>query len=97
MAAQDDFGPWYRVRTLVVFNLLSVAGPAHLEGRKDPRVAVEQEYERRRDLHRARRGLPPVVPRPVPASGGVDVVVLCAVAGVAALVLLLVWAVLSAR
>lgn len=98
VAAEDDFGLWYRFRTLVVFNLLYVAGPAQLDGRQDPRAAVEHEYERRRDLHRARHGKPPVVKKPTAdKAGGPDVVVLCAVAGVAALVLLVVWAVLSAR
>ena len=62
----------------------------------DARAAVEHDYERRRDLHRARRGLPPVVKKP-PTKGGPDVVVLLAVAGVVAVVLLLVWAVVSAR
>ena len=95
--AEDGFGLWYRFRTLVVFNLLYIAGPAQLDGRQDPRAAVEQDYERRRDLHRARLGKPPVVRKPTSDRGGPDVVVLCAVAGIAAVVLLLVWAVLSAR
>lgn len=94
---EDRFGPWYRFKTLVVFNLLYVAGPAQLDGHQDPRKAVEHDYERRRDLHRARRGLPPVVKKPPSNGGGLDVVVLCAVGGVLALVLLLVWAVVSAR
>lgn len=95
--AEDSFGLWYRFRALVVFNLLYVAGPAQLDGRQDPRRAVEQEYERRRDLHRERLGKPPIVKKPTDDRGGPDVVVLCAVAGVAAVVLLVVWAVLSAR
>ena len=94
---EDRFGLWYRFKTLVVFNLLYVAGPAQLDGRQDPRKAVEHDYERRRDLHRARRGLPPVVTKPPSNGGGLDVVVLCAVGGVLALVLLLVWGILSAR
>lgn len=94
---EDRFGLWYRFRTLVVFNLLYVAGPAQLDGHLDPRKAVEHDYERRRDLHRARRGLPPVVKKPTDAKGGPDVVVLLAVAGVVALVLLLVWGIVSAR
>jgi hypothetical protein len=94
--AEDRFGLWYRFRTLVVFNLLYVAGPAQLDGHKDPRKAVEHDYERRRDLHRARRGLPPVV-KPADTKGGPDVVVLLALAGVVALVLLLVWGIVSAR
>ncbi len=97
VAPEDRFGLWYRFRTLVVFNLLYVAGPAQLDGRQDPRRALEHDYERRRDLHRARRGLPPVITRPASDKGGPDVVVLLAVAGVAALVLLLVWGILSAR
>ncbi|SEP62619.1 hypothetical protein [Microlunatus flavus] len=94
--AQDSFGLWYRFKALVVFNLLYVAGPAQLDGRQDPRKAVEHDYERRRDLHRARRGLPPVVKEP-PTKGGLDVVVLLAAGGGVALVLLLVWAILSSR
>ena len=95
--AEDSFGLWYRFKTLVVFNLLYVAGPAQLHGHQDPRAALEHDYERRRDLHRARRGLPPVVQKPSSAKGGPDVVVLLAVGGVLAVVLLLVWAVVSAR
>jgi hypothetical protein len=95
--AEDSFGLWYRFKALVVFNLLYVAGPAQLDGRQDPRAAVEQDYERRRDLHRARQGKPPVVKKPASDKGGPDVVVLMAVAGVAAVALLVVWAVLSAR
>ena len=90
-AAEDGFGLGYRFRSLVVFNLLYVAGPAQLDRHLDPRAAVEQDYERRRDLHRARRGKPPVVKK-VSANDGVDPVVLCAVGGVLALVALLVWA-----
>jgi hypothetical protein len=89
----DDFGLWYRFRSLVVFNLLYIAGPAQLDRHNDPRAAVEQDYERRRDLHRARHGKPPVVKKPPSKHGGVDPVILCAVGGVLALVALLVWAI----
>jgi hypothetical protein len=92
----DRFGLWYRFRSLAVYNLLYLAGPAQLDGDADPRSAVEKDYERRRDLHRARLGKPPVVKAP-PTTGGLDVVVLCAAGGVLALVVLLVWAVLTAR
>ena len=88
----DDFGRWYRFRCLVVFNLLYVAGPAQLDGADDPRKALEQDYARRRDLHRATLGKPPIVDKPS-KHGGVDPVILCAAGGVLALVLLLVWAV----
>jgi hypothetical protein len=91
--ADDDFGLWYRFRSLVVFNLLYIAGPAQLDRHNDPRAAVEQDYERRRDLHRARHGKPPVVKKPPSKHGGVDPVILCAVGGVLALVALLVWAI----
>ncbi len=94
MPADDRFGVWYRFRALVVFNLLYVAGPAQLDGRDDPRAAVEQDYERRRDLHRSRHGKPPITKRPA-RDDGVDPVVLCAVGGVLALVVLLLWALLS--
>ena len=90
----DRFGLWYRFRSLVVFNLLYIAGPAQLDQHLDPRKAVEQDYERRRDLHRARRGKPPVVTKPS-KNGGVDPVLLCAVGGVLALVVLFVWALLA--
>ena len=80
---------------LVIFNLLYVAGPAQLDRHNDPRAAVEQEYERRRDLHRARLGKPPMVKKPPSKHGGVDPVVLCAVGGVLALVALFVWALVS--
>ena len=59
----DRFGLWYRFKALVIFNLLYVAGPAQLDEDHDPRAAVEEDYERRRDLHRARHGKPPVVKR----------------------------------
>ena len=85
VTADDDFSLWYRFRMLVIFNLLYVAGPAQLDRHNDPRAAVEQEYERRRDLHRARLGKPPIVTKPPSKHGGVDPVVLCAVGGVLAL------------
>ena len=94
-ATDDGFGLWYRFRMLVIFNLLYVAGPAQLDRHNDPRTAVEQEYERRRDLHRARLGKPPVVKKAPSRNGGVDPVLLCAVGGVLALVALLVWALVS--
>ena len=90
----DRFGLWYRFKALIVFNLLYVAGPAQLDRHNDPRWAVEQDYERRRDLHRARLGKPPVV-RSTSASNGVDPVVLCSAGGALALVVLLVWAILA--
>lgn len=90
----NSFGLWYRFKSLVVFNLLYVAGPAQLDQHLDPRAAVENDYERRRDLHRARHGKPPVVKKVSP-NEGVDPVVLCAVGGVLALVLLLAWAILA--
>ena len=95
VTADDDFSLWYRFRMLVIFNLLYVAGPAQLDQHNDPRAAVEQEYERRRDLHRARLGKPPVVKKPPSKNGGVDPVILCAVGGVLALVALFVWALVS--
>jgi len=94
-APEDDFGWWYRFRCLVVFNLLYVAGPAQLEGRNDPRRSLEHEYERRQDLHRERLGKPPLVRKPSGTGEGADPVLLLAVGGGVAVVLLLVWAVLS--
>ena len=94
---EDRFGLWYRFKTLVIFNLLYVAGPAQLDGRLDPRRALEHDYERRRDLHRERRGLPALVKKPVDEQGGPDIVVILAVVGGLALVLLLVWGIVSAR
>jgi hypothetical protein len=91
----DGFGLWYRFRSQVIFNLLYVAGPAQLDRHNDPRAAVEQDYERRRDLHRARRGKPPLRKKPPSKHGGVDPVLLCAVGGVLALVLLVVWALVA--
>ena len=95
MPTDDGFSLWYRFKSLVVFNLLYVAGPAQLDHRIDPRAAVEQDYERRRDLHRERQGKPPLPVRAPSKNGGVDPVILCAVGGVLALVVLLVWAVLT--
>lgn len=95
VSADDSFGLWYRFKALVIFNLLYVAGPAQLDQHNDPRAAVEQDYERRRDLHRARHGKPPVVAKPPSKHGGVDPVILCAVGGVLALVVLFVWALVS--
>ena len=91
----DRFGLWYRFKSLVVFNLLYVAGPAQLDSHLDPRAAVEQDYERRRDLHRERLGKPPVVKATGARADGVDPVILCAVGGVLALVVLLAWALLT--
>jgi hypothetical protein len=91
----DSFGLWFRFRSQVIFNLLYVAGPAQLDRHNDPRAAVEQDYERRRDLHRERQGKPPLAKKPPSKHGGVDPVVLCAVGGVLALVVLLLWALLA--
>jgi hypothetical protein len=91
----DGFGLWYRFRSQVIFNLLYVAGPAQLDQHNDPRAAVEQDYERRRDLHRERHGKPPIERRAPSPHGGVDPVILCAVGGVLALVVLLAWALLA--
>jgi hypothetical protein len=93
--ADDRFSLWFRFKSLVVFNLLYVAGPAQLDHHNDPRAAVEQDYERRRDLHRERQGKPPIPPRAPSRNGGVDPVILCAVGGVLALVVLLGWALLA--
>lgn len=94
---EDRFSLWYRFKSIVVFNLLYLSGPAQLDAHNDPRTAVEKEYERRRNLHRERLGKPPIVAKPASSKGGLDVVVICAAGGVLALVVLLVWAVLSAR
>jgi hypothetical protein len=91
----DDFGLWYRFRAQVVFNLLYIAGPAQLDRHNDPRSAVEREYERRRDLHRARHGKAPLGRGRPSKNGGVDPVVLCAAGGVLALVVLFAWALLA--
>lgn len=95
VASADRFGLGYRFRSAVIFNLLYVAGPAQLDRDDDPRAAIEQDYVRRRDLHRARHGKPPVVAKPPSKHGGVDPVILCAVGGVLALVVLIGWAVLT--
>jgi len=92
---EDRFGLWYRFKSVVIFNLLYVAGPAQLDTHIDPRGAVEQDYERRRDLHRVRQGKPPLVKKSS-KHGGVDPVILCVIGGVLALVVLFVWA-LSTR
>jgi hypothetical protein len=91
----DGFGLWFRFRSQVIFNLLYVAGPAQLDQHNDPRAAVEQDYERRRDLHRERHGKQPLGRSAPSKNGGVDPVVLCAVGGVLALVVLLGWALLT--
>ena len=95
MPPDDGFSLWYRFKSLVVFNLLYVAGPAQLDHHNDPRAAVEEDYARRRDLYRERQGKPPLPLRAPSKNGGVDPVILCAVGGVLALVVLLVWAVLT--
>ena len=95
LSKDDDFGLWYRFKAVTVFNLLHLAGPAQLDTQNDPRAAVQQEYERRQDLHRARLGKPPLA-RKAASHGGVDPVWLCAIGAVLAVALLLVWAVVSA-
>jgi hypothetical protein len=95
VSVDDRFGLWYRFRSLVVFNLLYVAGPAQLDHDRDPRAAVEHEYERRRDLHRERQGKAPLKAKAPSRNGGVDPVVLCAAGGILALAVLVVWAVLT--
>ena len=95
MSRDDRFDLWFRFRSQVIYNLLYVAGPAQLDRHDDPRAAVEQDYERRRDLHRQRQGKPPLAKKAPSKHGGVDPVVLCAVGGVLALVVLFVWALLA--
>ena len=79
----------------MIFNPLYVAGPAQPDRHNDLRAAVEEDDERRRDLHRARLGKPPLVKKPPSKNGGVDPVILCAAGGVLALVALFVWALVS--
>jgi len=92
---EDHFGLWYRFKSVVIFNLLYIAGPAQLDTHNDPRGSIEHDYERRRDLHRARQGKPPLEKKPPSKHGGVDPVILCAVGGVLALVVLFAWALLT--
>lgn len=49
-ATDDDLGLWFPCRSQVISNLLCFAGPAQLDQHNDPRTAVEQDDERRRDL-----------------------------------------------
>jgi len=54
----------------MIFNLLQLGGPAHLQKHNDPRDEVEQEYLRRRALHREREGKPPIAAKPKSADAG---------------------------
>jgi len=56
---EESFGLWHRFTTLAI-QQLSVAGPAQ-PGHHDPRSVLEQDYARRRDLHRQRHGKGPFV------------------------------------
>jgi hypothetical protein len=76
----EDFGLWYRFRTVAVFNLLQVVGPARLDRHNDPRDLIEDEYTRRRAAHRERLGKPPVVAKPTSNASAADPFVLILVA-----------------
>lgn len=49
------FSLWYRFRATVVFNLLHLGGPAHLDASADPRLQLEREYLQRKQNHQAAR------------------------------------------
>lgn len=43
MSGTNKVGFWYRVRWNVQYALLTVAGPAHLDARQDPRTRMRAE------------------------------------------------------
>ena len=94
---QDTFSLWYRFRAVMVFNLLQLGGPAHLQKHNDPRDEVEQEYVRRRALHRERAGKPPIAEKPKGADTRRPSVALPMLVGVAFVIVMIVCAVGAAR
>lgn len=43
MAAGGKLGFWYRLRWNINYALLTVIGPAHLDGQQDPRARMRAE------------------------------------------------------
>jgi hypothetical protein len=93
----DTFSLWYRFRAVAVFNLLHLGGPAHLQQHNDPRDVVEQEYLRRRALHRERKGKAPLPVKPKSADTGQPTLVLPMLVGVALVIVLIAFVVGAAR
>ena len=88
MSNPDNFSIWYRIRMTVIYNLLHLGGPARLDEAQDPRLQLEREYLRRKEVHEAHREGRPV--RPVVASAsrskGADPLVACVALGILAVV-----------
>ena len=63
MSNPDNFSIWYRIRTTLIYNLLHLGGPARLDEAQDPRLQLEREYLRRKEVHEAHREGRPVRPR----------------------------------
>jgi hypothetical protein len=94
-----NFSLWYRFRATVVFNLLHLGGPAHLDGAADPRQQLEHEYLQRKEAHQAaKQGRPVrVVAAPVPDGSGSDPLMFLVILGVVAMVALVGFAVAAAH
>lgn len=96
----DTFTWWYRFRTVLVLNLLYVAGPATLENSQNPRVQLEREYRRRQAVARAaKHGGPVEIPdwEPQNSAPTFDPVPLMLVGAGLVVVFLVVWLIASAR
>jgi len=88
MSDPDNFSIWYRIRMTMIYNLLHLGGPARLDEAQDPRLQVEREYLRRKEVHEARREGRPVRPLIAGASRnkGTDPLVACVVLGILAVI-----------
>ena len=88
MSNPDNFSVWYRIRTTLIYNLLHLGGPARLDEEQDPRLQLEREYLRRKEVHEAHREGRPV--RPVLAGAtkrqGADPLVACVLLGILAII-----------
>ncbi|MCW2811065.1 MAG: hypothetical protein JWP61_1523 [Friedmanniella sp.] len=61
VARGEGFSLLWRLGWNIEYTLLHAVGPATLDDARDPRVAMERDYERRKALHLARTSPPSAV------------------------------------
>lgn len=55
IARGDGYSLLYRIGWEIEYTLMHVFGPATLDDARDPRVAMKQDHDRRRNLWRERQ------------------------------------------
>jgi hypothetical protein len=88
------FSLWYRFRATVVYNLLHLGGPAHLDTGADPRLQLEREYLQRKENHQAaRQGRPAQLVAERKKTGGPDPLVFMVILSIVAVIAIIGFAV----